>query len=562
MTCAIFAEQAAGQRSSFLEESNIDRVTAGGSIGLTASAYAVDGIENRRAPGMIQTNANMNFNLFGLSSGINLNYSTDESRLRQNINTFSYNASWRWLKLQLGDVNNRFSQYGLNGATIRGGHLKMEPGRFLIEFTGGRSKRAVRPSLESGFRQPSFEQWAGAAKIGYGQTSGSYFHLSTFYARDGSSSLEEERLDIEPRENLTVTPDFQADLFDGRLTLASEVTASIFTRDLNSASLSASEVGMPGFVTSFYTPRVSTRVNYAGIADANLNLDLFNIGFGFERVQPGFESLGRGTVRDDQQKISISPALHLLQNRLNISTNINFGRDNLLGNRVQTQKNSEFNSSIQFVITESLSLNTTYGLMLNSVTAEEVEGEVLGSDQSQSSHNIMVQPNLTLRGDEMSHNISLSGGYMLIQSQFDDPGQTGGADYRSASVTSGLNYTITLPSGMSINSSVNYMTNSSGDMDIENLGFNLGTGYAFFNRKLNLNANAGMNMNSNKREGFDGRSSSTKLQQITGGLNASYSLSAKDSFNLTLRTRNNRLLEGAGQEFTELEGSIRYQRSF
>ena len=555
-------QDAIGQFSQFLEESDIDRVTAGGTIGVTASAYAVDGIENRRAPGMIQTNANMNFNLFGFSSGINLNYSTDDSQFRQNMNNISFNANWRWLNVQAGDVNARFSEYGLSGATIRGGYIRANPGDFLIELTGGRSKRAVRPSLESGFRRPAFQQWAGAAKIGYGNTSTNYIHLSTFYARDERESITGTNLEIAPRENLTLTPDFQVQFFDGRFTIGSEVTASLYTRDLNSSVVSMDEVDIPSFFTTIFTPRTSSRINYAGLADARLNLDIFNLGLGYERIQPGFESLGRGNVRDDQERIKINPTLRLMNNRLNISSNISLGRDNLLGNRVQTQKNTNVNSNVQYVFSEAFTLSTTYGLMLNNISAEEIDGQTSGGSQSQVSHNLMLQPSVTLRGESYTHNISMTGGYMSIESKFDNQGGAGASNYSSESITTGLNYAITLPAGVTINSSVNYMTNSSDGIEIQNLGFNLGSSYAFFNRRLNVSANAGINRNMSERESPGGVVSETDLQQITGSLNSSYNLTDKDSFTLTLRTRSNSVLTGMGREFTELEGSFRYQRRF
>jgi hypothetical protein len=53
-----------------------------------------------------------------------------------------------------------------------------------------------------------------------------------------------------------------------------------------------------------------------------------------------------------------------------------------------------------------------------------------------------------------------------------------------------------------------------------------------------------------------------RLQQYSGAVNAAYRLSGKDTLNLTLRARNNRVVEGSGNEFTELEGSFRYQRTF
>lgn len=551
-----------GQGGSFLEDSDIDPYTVGGSIGLTASAYAVDGIENRRAPGMIQSNANLNFSLFGLRSGVNLNYSTDDSGLRQNMNALSYSASWRWVSLQAGDVNTRFSEYGLSGATIRGGYIRMAPGDFLLELIGGRSKRAVKPSIESGFRQPAFEQWAYGAKAGYGNTSASFFHLSTFYARDSRASIEGDTAEITPRENLSLTPDFQVRLFDGAFTLGSQVTVSVFTRDLNSETVSLDELSIPSFLGSIYRPRVSSRVNYAGVANAELALNMFNMALGYERVQPGFESLGRGRSRDDMEKLTVSPSVQLFDNRLNIASNVSYGRDNLLGNRLQTQTNTSAGANVQVMVTNQFSINTNYNLILNQVKPEGDTDEAFGGGQTQTSHNVMLQPNVSLTRGDYSHNVSLTGGYLMIKSEFDDPGDVQSSDFLSESITGALTYAITLPSGLSLTSSGNYLTNSSGELQIDNYGVNISGSYALFDRQLTVSLNSGYNRNETTREGFDGESISTRLQQLTGGLNASYRLTDKDSFSMTLRTRSNMVVEGSGREFSELEGSFQYQRTF
>ncbi|PWN07630.1 hypothetical protein DDZ15_05075 [Rhodohalobacter mucosus] len=559
MLAAVSFNAASAQNGLF---SGTDRISAGGSIGLTASAYAVDGIENRRPPGMIQSTANLNFSLFGLSSGLNMFYSTDDSGFRQNMNAFRYNASWKWVTVQVGDINSRFSQYGLNGATVRGGYVKLNPGKFLFEAVGGRSQRAVKPSVETGFREPSFEQWAYGTKIGYGSGSGSYFHLSTFYAID-SRDLDDTNgvLEINPQENLTVTPDFQVQFFDGRFTLASQVTTSIFTRDINSEYIPYNEIPLPSFFENIFKPRSSSRINFAGLADATLTLDMFNMTLGYERVQPGFESLGRGRSRDDFEKVSVNPVVRLLGNRLNINSSFSYGRDNLLGNRLQTQNNINAGTSIQMQVTDRFTLSTTYNLLLIDVNPASGSEDIIGGSQTQSSHNVLLQPGYSILSGSYSHNITLNAGYLSIDSQFGG-NQQGVSDFSSYSLTGGLNYSVSLPNGLTLTSSGNYLTNSSDGLEIDNFGVNLGSSYSLFSRSLTLSANAGINFNNTQRELPAGDSVTAKLQQITGSLNAQYRLTARDSFSLRLRTRTNRSTSGAGREFSELEGSFQYQRSF
>jgi hypothetical protein len=554
---------ATAQQGSFWDDTDLVPFETGGSIGLSASAYSARGIENRRAPGVLQTHANFNFNAFGLRSGLNLNYSTDETGIRQNMNALRYNVSWRWLTIQVGDVNPQLSDYGLNGTTIRGGYIRAQPGDFIFEATGGRSRRLVRPTFESGFREPSFEQWAFGGKVGYGSKTGSYFHLSTFYAQDNVASLQENTIEIKPKENLTVTPDFRVDLFEGRFSLESQVTVSAFTRDLNSSKFSSSDLDIPEFFTAIYQPRVSTRLNYAGHAMATFQSDPFDITVGYERVQPGFASLGRGRLRNDQETLTLSPTLRFFRNRLSVQSNLSFGRDNLLGTRLQTQSNTNVATNVQMIFTESFNLTTSYNLLLNDVTTEPINGqESSNGGQSQISHNLMFQPGFIIPGENYTHNITLSGGYLSVENEFDGDSQILDMSYLSESYTGVLTYAITFPAGFTINSSGNYLTNQSNAGDIQNVGVNLGSSYALLNRKLTISVNVGINRNKFERDLSTGSTMTNRLQQLTGSVNTSYRLTDKDSFNLTIRSRNNRVMDGAGMRFTELEGSFRYQHTF
>ena len=550
------------QNRSFWDDTDLSLFRSGGSIGFTASMYTAQGIENRRPPGVLQTNANFNFTTLGFRSGFSLNYSTDDSGFRQNMNSISYSMQWRWLTFRAGDVSTRFSDYSLNGTTIRGGYVRANPGNFSVELIGGKSKRAVRPSLESAFREPSFDQWAYGAKVGVRSSSGSYFNLNTFYAQDDAASLSGETIEIKPQENLTITPDFRVNMFDGRFTLESQFTTSVFTRDLEGEPFSASDLGIPVFFTTLYQPRATTHVNYAGKAMAGLRFDVFDLNLGYERVQPGFMSLGRGTVRNDIENITLSPAVRFFQNRLSVRTDVTLGRDNLLGTRFQTQNNTGIGTNVQVTFSETFHLTTSYNLLLNNVTMANLEGtEQQGGGQSQVSHNFLVQPNFTILGEDFVHNIAVTGGYLSISSEFDGGPQAANS-FSSVSYTGMLSYAITLPAGLTITSSGNYLTNRSDGGDIQNVGANAGTSYALFNRKLTLGVNLGINRNRLDRELPDGTAFTNRFQQLVGGINTSYRFTDKDTFNITLRTRNSRVIDGTGNDFTELEGSFRYQRSF
>ena len=546
------------QSGSFWDDTDLQPFATSGSISFDANAYTADGIENRRSPTVLRTDVGMNVNTFGFRSGFNINYSTDDTGLRQNMNTISYSATWRWLNIQAGDINTRFSEYSLNGASIRGGYIRAEPGNFLVELIAGRARRAVRPSLEQGFREPAFERWSGGAKLGVGRETGSYFHLSTYYSIDERASLTGEEVEITAQENITITPDFKVDFFDGRFSLESEVTVSAFTRDLGSSPIDLTEIPYPSFLANIYLPRNTTRVNYAGQAFANFISSPFDLTLGYERIQPGFISHGLSRTRDDHERISLSPSFRMLNNRVNLQSNIVLGRDNLLGSRLQTQSDTNINTNLQIMFTDYFSLNTNYDLFLNDVTPQDDQG----FEQSQVSHNIMVQPSFNFRTGDYSHTFSISGSFMTIENTFSDD-VLGDDSSLSETISGNANYSIRFPGGLSANLSGNYMVNTSGQADITNVGVNAGTSYAFFDRSLTLSVNGGYSQNSVEREMFNGAGTDVNsIQQITGTINASYRLSSKDSLTLTVRTRVNSVREGTGSEFQELEGAFRYQRTF
>jgi len=124
-----------------------------------------------------------------------------------------------------------------------------------------------------------------------------------------------------------------------------------------------------------------------------------------------------------------------------------------------------------------------------------------------------------------------------------------------------VSYAITLPAGITLNSSANYLSNESDGSSINNFGINAGTSVALLNQALTLSLQLGHNRNSVERMQMS-QQFVNRLHQYSAGLNAAYRFTDKDTLNLTLRSRNNRLQEGNGNEFTELEGSFSYQRTF
>ncbi|MDZ7807246.1 MAG: hypothetical protein U5K71_09020 [Gracilimonas sp.] len=389
--------------------------------------------------------------------------------------------------------------------------------------------------------------------------------MSTHYSIDKGNTLNSPE-GLTPQENFTLTPEAEFSLLEGIIKFTGAVTFSAYTRDLNSPKVPTGELGVPAFFTNIMQAHSSSRINYAGNASANLDLNQFGLQLGYERVQPGFMSLGVGRVRDDHQNIQISPSIQLLNNRLSLQGSLTLGRDNLLGNRIQTRRNTGVGTNAQFQLSDLISVNGNYNLLVNDVSsnigADTLQQGALG--QLQVSHTFMLQPNLTFQSDQYTHNVSLSGSYFKMGSEFKGATASSPNNFESDTYSTSVNYSLSFPSGFSVNTMGNFLVYNSRNTENRSLGANVGGSHRLFDDKMTLSLNVGMNQNRNEvdRSAQNQNNIIFKGRQLMLNLTTNYRLSENGTFSLSVRNRTNNVVEGAGTKYSELEGSVSYRHRF
>ncbi len=574
-----------------LPETDITPVTFGGSIGLISEAYTVRGIDARRPPGMGRVTVNTNFSLFGMSSGFNMIYSTDDNALRQSMNRVNFQGTWRWLTLSAGDVAPRFSKYSLGGVTVRGGLIDINPGLLSVSATAGRTKRAVEFSDMPGFREPSFEQWLYGARLGFGRRGRTQFALSGLYVHDVEESIENWG-SLTPAENLSITPEFNLSLFEGAFFLESNLTVSLFSRDVTCDDLDVRDIPGSQYLTAIFTPRSSSRVDYAGEVSANVNAGPVRISGGYERIQPGFMSLGLGRIRSDQEMIRVRPQLRLINGRVSLGGNYTSGRNNLLETRISTTLRQQIGANANLRLTPALNLTLSYMQMENENKPTDMTvPEAFEMHQKQLSRNFMITPTLVIRSGNIAHSLSFNGSYQLLddKSRAVDEGIREGVDFTNLST--GISYGTSLPMGVSLNFSGNLLLNEMGTTTNTGYSFNASAGYGFLERRLTTNITLGWSQNGieyvqridhedpvTRAEYIKGitRQSAKRKDLIEGeyivsqwsrqlmmNLSASYRLPNGNPLRFSVRGLiNSPSDEEFGQAYDEVHASLRYSHRF
>ena len=551
----LFAQETIG-------ETDIEPYTFSGNIGLQTHAYTTTQDFNRREPLGALLTANAEYSILGFTSGLDIRYSTDTNEFRQNMNRIQFNGSWRWITLSAGDVMPAYSEFGLRGTQLRGGEIRLSPGPVYFNVTAGQLNKAIQRPDGGLARQVAYERWLYAFAIGAGDENGSNFDISGFYGRDNENSLPDSvRANLAgttllPAENVGLTPKFQLSFFEEAFKIGAETTVSAYTRDQNSPEISTEDVDVPDFLMNLFQPRNSTRVTYAGIAHTGLNLDLFSMRAEFERIMPGFESMGLRQLRDDQQTLSIYPSFNLIDGRLTIDGTFMVSEDNLLDNRLSTQNRQNMSLNTNARLTDSFSLGGGYSRFL---AYTESDGGGGNRDHEQISQIFQLFPSFSFMNGGVSHSITLTGVYQAIDIQF--PVQNGTELSESHTITGSLSYGLAMSGGLSFNNSLNYVTGESPGSTFSTAGVSVGAGYAFLEGKMNVNLtlNGSFNTFESVSAGVSGKSENA---QLNGNFITTYRLTSDTSFQLNIRSQNNSIITGAGDGFSELEGRFKFQQRF
>ncbi len=529
-----------------------------GSVGFTVRGYGVNGIPARQETLSAQAFANASFNLLGLRSGINLTYTTQQSRINQNINRLSFNTSWSWGAFSAGDVNPGYSRYGLRGINVRGGELTLNQGDFSFSLAGGQNRRAVEFDPDHAFSDPAFRRRVYAAKLGYGRETASFIRFSGAYIRDQQTSIGESD-QVSPAENIHLTTEGGLELLNGRLHLQGQITASALSPDMRNPVIT--DGGRTLFPSFLMSEREGSFVDYAGEVQMRLNIEGFRLQAGYERIQPGYESLGLSRILNDVESFRLQPTFILMNNRLRVNIQSGLTRNNLLGQLFSTYYRYQLGSNLQYTVSDRLTLSGGYTYMGNeNRPSGEVEDPVR-LEQKQISQMIMFSPTFSFESGEQSHMLSYSGNLQFMSDQSRAVREGIRPDRDQTVSTNTLSYRVQFPSGFSLNSSGNFLISEGAGTSIRSAGANLGTGFRFFDDRLNTNITAGWSQNR-----LQINSGQTVPDRITDQLNTTLSANYRFGDASTLRFQlrglsNNNRAEGVSN-YQELQGSLQFNYRF
>ena len=520
-----------------------------GSVGFSTETYGVNGIESRRPGASGRIFANASASAYGMSYNVDMDLSTEENEFRQSLSRLGIATSYKWIRLVAGDARPRFSRYGVQGVNVRGGLLELTPGDLIVAFSAGRTKRAIEPAAGQQFIRPSYAQWLYSAKAGYGKTTTNHLHITGAVIKDKTNSLPSDNL-LNVEENASLSAQFGVKALNDRLFVQGNTTLSGYTRDARQQAIQGRSFNP--VLGLFIDERPGTSVDYAGNLDVSFTEEAYTLKGGYERIQPGFRSLGISHLRNDQEQFSFQPQIRLLNRRLRLGLILSHARNNLQNNLNSTTVRNQYGLNSQARVTENLTVSMNYRLLTNQTNPVE---DAVVPGITQTSHNIVMAPSYNWQAGDISQMISLSSNLQFFSMHREISGETLNNDFTN--ISNNVNYMITFPTSLNLNGSVRMVTSRSSASDTFSFSSSIGAGYTFLEGKLNTGLTAGFT--GNHTEAASAAGSVFRTSQFTMNGNASYLLPWGDTLRFNFRTLGNR---GRTSNFQEAQATLQLTHRF
>ena len=274
-------------------------------------------------------NIPLSFNLNNY--GANFSYPSLPNRL-------SLHPSYKWAKAHIGDVSMSFGSYTLNGHQFTGLGVELSPGRWQVSAMAGRLLKGVGADPNIPSQQVGYERWGYGLKTRY---EGSTFALGgTVFAardRDGRISFDIDALGIYPKGNIALGLEGSLSLIKD-LKLSLEYGLSRMQQDLRSAEVS-------------YYHALKADVSYSFVGNT--------LGVGYERIDPGYATLGAYYFNNDYENLTLNYSRSFFGSKLSLALSGGLQRDDLMGQKQEHNKRFVGSAQVGFTPSEALSASVS-----------------------------------------------------------------------------------------------------------------------------------------------------------------------------------------------------------
>ncbi|MFN6944884.1 MAG: hypothetical protein ACK4ND_08030 [Cytophagaceae bacterium] len=353
--------------SNIVEEE--DPIKVSGGLGITNILYGATGIESRRDPWSYFVSGTVNIDIYGLSLPFSGTYSNQQGNFVQPFNQYGVSPKYKSLTGHIGYRSMTFSPYTLAGHIFLGAGVDYNPGIFRISAMYGRLNKATpEDTLMVGPSHPFYRRMGYGLKVGVG-SDGNAIDLIIFRAKDDVLSLPFNPEGLSPEENLVIGLTARKVLYK-KVSMGFDVGSSAYTRDVHTEKISDGGGGI--FYGSGIMNRYASSTHQNALkGDITYNANRYDLQFAYERIDPGYRTLGAYFFNNDMENITVGASSRILKDKMNFSVNVGTQRNNLDQMQMNTMRRMIGSVNISYMPVDKVNMDLSYSNFTNNSRIEQ-----------------------------------------------------------------------------------------------------------------------------------------------------------------------------------------------
>ena len=324
--------------------------------------YNTTNDNNRALPFSGRVMAGINFDILGIKAPFSMFMSSGGQLFNYKLPSYVFagiSPSYKWVKLHLGNRTMAFDKYTFSGQSFEGIGLELSPSKWKVKTFYGRLRRARVDDYNTIQRlEPIYKRLGAGIQAGF-EDNGDKLLVSLFKGWDDPNSIPppDSSFTVFPSENMIISLD-GAKKIGKNLDLKVNYAVSGLTENVSSP------IGIQANYIQTYAgllnTNVSSRWNDALNTELIFRLGKNSISLGYEKVDPGYRTLGSLYFNDDFENFTVGSRFSVLRSKVNLNVKGGLQRNNL-ANDQKNQYNRFVGSALAvWKITKSLNLNLNY----------------------------------------------------------------------------------------------------------------------------------------------------------------------------------------------------------
>lgn len=337
-----------------------DMVKVSGGVNSNLVYNNVIGQEQFRDPFAWVLSGNVNVSFLDFSMPFTFSFSNAGVSYSQPFNMTALHPTYKNFKSHIGITSMTLSPYTYSGLNFAGAGLEYTPKKWAIKAFGGRLKKAVEYDASfDNLNSVSYQRYGfGVSAAFTGKIWGTEIIL--FKAFDDSRSLEFHPVNPELTARDNVVGSWKGNLQIWKtLSLKAEIATSLLTRDILALEDSENRTPLGSLVQGNQTTILKNAYN----GSIDYRAGFFGIGLKYERIDPGYATLGTLYFNDDIENITVNPSFRLLKNKVNLQFSTGYQRNNLSASNTTESKRWIGTAAISAQLSKQLNFNANYSNM-------------------------------------------------------------------------------------------------------------------------------------------------------------------------------------------------------